>query len=93
MNKDIKKAIGFFIIAAVAILGGIFCIVSGSIPDWLATLATLIGGFCSALGIYWVNPIQNIVKDTSKLRLYDSSGEHANNKKSILFARDFNATV
>lgn len=93
MNKDIKKAIGFFIIAAAAILGGVFCIVSGSVPDWLATLATLIGGFCSALGIYWVNPIQNIVKDPDKLRVFGSSGEHADNKKSILFGRDFSAAV
>lgn len=93
MNKDIKKAVGFFIISAVAIAAGIFCIVSGSVPDWLATLATLIGGFCSALGIYWVNPIQNIIKNKEMDPTSISHGEHADNKKSILFARDFGAGV
>lgn len=61
--KDWKKAIGLFIIAVVAIVAGVFCLTAGAVPDWLCMVCAGLGGFLSALGIYWVNPLEKIVPE------------------------------
>ena len=60
--KDWKKAVGLFIIAMVAIVAGVFCLTVGAVPNWLCLVCAALGGFLSALGIYWVNPLVKIDK-------------------------------
>lgn len=85
--KDWKKAIGLFIIALVAIVAGVFCLTSGSVPDWLCLVCSGLGGFLSALGIYWVNPLEKIVPELKDI-VKDSRVSHkVSGGKSMLYAR------
>lgn len=86
--KDWKKAIGFFLIAVVAIVAGVFCLTLGSVPDWLSIVVSAIGGLCTALGIYWVNPLEKIVKGLSADDVPVLRCDKDTPKKSLLFGRE-----
>ena len=86
--KDWKKAIGLFIIAIISITAGIFCLTVGSIPDWLSLVCTGLGGFLSALGIYWVNPLEKILHGVSSISGNTVSWGRCDKGKSLLFGRE-----
>lgn len=85
--KDWKKAVGLFIIAAVAIVAGVFCLTAGAVPDWLCMVCAGLGGFLSALGIYWVNPLEKIVPELRDMVQNFRVSHKVSDGKSILYAR------
>lgn len=85
--KDWKKAIGLFIIAVVAIVAGVFCLTAGAVPDWLCMVCAGLGGFLTALGIYWVNPLEKIVPELKYKLRYTRSPHRVAHGSSMLFSR------
>ena len=65
--KDWKKAVGLFIVAAVSIVAGVFCLTVGAVPDWLSLLCGVLGGVLTTLGIWWVNPLKKDDSPQAKL--------------------------
>lgn len=65
--KDWKKAVGLFIVAAVSIVAGVFCLTVGAVPDWLSLLCGVLGGVLTTLGIWWVNPLEKDDSPQAKL--------------------------
>ena len=62
-----KQAAGLFIVAAVSIVAGIFCLTVGAVPDWLSLLCGVLGGVLTTLGIWWVNPLEKDGNASKKL--------------------------
>lgn len=92
MNKDTKKGIGFIIMAVVSAVCAILCFTLGYIPDWVSSVCTLIGGVCVTLGIYWVNPVENLAKGEEVLKSSPNVGKKVVKTGSVLFGRD-NITI
>lgn len=92
MNKDKKKGIGFIIMAVVSATCAILCFTLGYIPDWVSSVCTLIGGVCVTLGIYWVNPVENLAKGEEVLKSSQNVGTKVVKTGSKLFGRD-NITI
>lgn len=85
--KDWKKAVGLFIIAIVAIVAGVFCLTVGAVPDWLCVVCAGLGGFLSALGIYWVNPLEKIVPELKETVKNARVSHQVADGRSMLFGR------
>lgn len=85
--KDWKKAVGLFIIAVVAIVAAVFCLTVGAVPDWLCVVCAGLGGFLSALGIYWVNPLEKIVPELRETVRDARLSHNVADGRSMLFGR------
>lgn len=92
MDKDKKKGIGFIIMAVVSAVCAVLCFTLGYIPDWVSSVCTLIGGVCVTLGIYWVNPVQNLANGEQVVKSSPNSAKKLVKTGSKLFGRD-NITI
>lgn len=88
MDKDKKKGIGFIIMAVISAVCAVLCFTLGYIPDWVSSICTLVGGVCVTLGIYWVNPVENLANGETVLKSSPNVGKKVVKTGSKLFGRD-----
>ena len=88
MTKDKKKGIGFIIMAIVSAVCAILCFTLGYLPAWVSPVCSAIGGICATFGIYWVTPVESLVKGETVLKIAPNVGKSVRKTGSKLFSRE-----